>query len=102
MTSSRLGVTQQEADERCIDQPHVLHRMVLFLATIPARWLSRIRGALDAPFGAIRAKRGERGAHAGAALGGPATPRPCVNACTDRVEASPSARRVARSTTRRT
>ena len=36
--------------------------MVLFLAAITARLLSRILGALDAPFGPIVAKRGEAGA----------------------------------------
>jgi hypothetical protein len=94
--------------------------VVSFLTAITARLLKRILGALDAPFGPIVAKRGEGAAGAGAAAGGAdvvggpsigtimaatsasATPRRCANACTDRVGASPSVRRVARRTTKRT
>ena len=43
--------------------------MAFFLAAITARLLSRILGALDAPFGAIMAKRGEAGTGTAAAGG---------------------------------
>jgi hypothetical protein len=120
MGAPRIGLTQKEDRERGIDQQHVFDRVTLFLAAITARLLSRILGALDAPFGAIMPKRGEAGAGAGAAAGGSAggsgagvgrtialasasaTPRRCANSVTDRVGASPSARSVARSTTKST
>jgi len=88
------------------------------LAAITARLLRRILGALEAPFGPIMATRGETGtgtAAVGRSAGGDdpsvgstiaaaaasATPRRVANAGTDRVGASPSVRRVARSTTKR-
>jgi hypothetical protein len=91
--------------------------MALFLAAITARLLSRILGALEAPFGAVVAERGEAGVDT-AAVGGSdggdpsvgstmaaasasATPRRWANAVKDRVGASPSVRSVARSTTNR-
>jgi hypothetical protein len=118
--AASVGVTEQEDRERGVDQPHGFHRVTLFLAAITARWLSRILGALDAPFGPIVAKRGEAGAGAGAAADGSAgvegpsvattraaasasaTPRRCANSCTDRGGASPRARSGACSTTKRT
>jgi hypothetical protein len=116
MGTAGVGVTQKEDDERRVDQQHVFHGMALFLAAITAPLLSRILGALDAPFGPIVAERGEGGADAAGSTGGEdagggtttaaasasATPRRCANAGTDRVGASPSAHRVARSTSRRT
>lgn len=115
MDAARIGVAQEEDRERCIDQQHIFHCVALFLATLTARLLKRILGALEAPFGAIVSKRGEAGAGAGgsAGVGGSdigatmactsasATPRRCANACTDRVGASPSVRSVARRTTKR-
>jgi hypothetical protein len=114
-----IGLTQEEDGERRVDEPYVFHRVVSFRAAITARLLKRILGALDAPFGAIVAKRGEVATGAGAAAGGAevvgssvgttmaatsasATPRRFANACTDRVGASPSVRSVARRTTKRT
>jgi hypothetical protein len=120
MGTARIGLAQKEDRERDVDQEHVFYRVVLFLAAITARLLSRILGALDAPFGPIVAKRGEAGSSAGAAAGraavggnpavgttmaaasASATPRRVANAVKDRVGASPSARSVARSTTKRT
>jgi hypothetical protein len=119
MGAPGIGGTQKENRECRVDQQHVFHRVTFFLAAITARLLSRILGALDAPFGAIVAKRGEVGVGAGAAAdrsdgGGPsvgptmaaawasATPRRCANSCTDRLGASPRAHSVARRTTRRT
>jgi hypothetical protein len=110
------GVPPQEAAERRVDQPHVAHGLARVLAARTAPLLSRIRGALEAPFGPVVAERGERGAAAAGSTGGgdagggtttaaasaSATPRRCANACTDRVGASASARSVARRTTRRT
>jgi hypothetical protein len=118
--ATRIGLTQEKDRERGIDEQDVFHRVACFLAAITARLLSRILGALEASFGAVVANRGEAGAGAGAAAGGSAggggagvgtaialtsaaaTPRRCANSVTDRVGASPSARSVARSTTKRT
>jgi hypothetical protein len=109
-----IGVTQKEDRERGVDQQHVFDRVALFLAAITARLLSRILGALDAPFGPIVAKRGEVDTGTGAAAGGAvgvgdppvgttravasasATPMRWANAVKDRVGASPSVRSVAR------
>ena len=120
MGTARVGLTQTEDRERGVDQEHVFDRVALFLAAIIARLLSRILGALDAPFGPIVAKRGEAGAGTAATVGrsagagtpaagstmaaasASATPRRVANAIKDRVGASPSARSVARSTTKRT
>ena len=100
MHTARRGLTQQEAAERRVEQPHVLHRLARFLAAITARWLRRSRGALEAPCGPSMATRGAGGSKAGAAVGasagGPvggttlaaaaasATPRRGAKACTDR------------------
>jgi hypothetical protein len=117
--AARIGLTQKEDRERCIDQQYVFDRGVLFLAAITARLLSRILGALDAPLGPIVAERGETGAGTGAvdgaaigddssvgstmaAASASAMPRRWANAATDRVGASPSVRNVARRTTKRT
>ena len=115
MGAAGIGLTQKEDRERRIDQQHVFDGVALFLAAITARLLSRILGALDAPFGPIMAKRGEVGAAAGSADGGDpsvgttiaatsasATPRRWANSVKDRLGASPRARNVARSTTKRT
>jgi hypothetical protein len=120
MGTARIGLAQKEDRERGIDQEHVLHGVVLFLAAITPRLLSRILGARDAPFGPIVANRGEAGAGAGAAAGravisgapavgatmaaaaASATPRRVANSVKERVGASPSPRSVARSTTKRT
>ncbi len=53
------GATAQEDREHRMDQPEVFNRMALVLAAITARLLSWMLGALDAPFGAIVATRGE-------------------------------------------
>jgi hypothetical protein len=116
--TARVGLTQKEDQERGIDQEHVFDRVGLFLAAIIARLLSRILGTLNTPFGPIVAKRGEAGVSAAAggsdALSGSAvgltmavasasaTPRRLASSVTDRVGASPSARSVARRTTRST
>jgi hypothetical protein len=65
VSAPRTGRTQQEDGERRIDQAHMFHRMAFLLAAITARLLSRILGILDAPFGAIVAKRGGRVAQLG-------------------------------------
>jgi hypothetical protein len=120
MGTARIGLTQKENREHSIDQQHVFDRVARFLAAITARLLSRILGTLDASFGPIVAKRGEAGAEAGAVAGradvgadsaagatmtaalASAMPRRLANSVTDRVGASPNARSVARSTTKRT
>jgi len=111
MSAPRLGLTQKENRERGIDQQHIFHRVAFLLAAIIARLLSRILGTLDAPFGAIVAKRGEAGGSAGvddswlgstnAVASASATPRRFASSVTDRVGASPSVRSVARRTTKR-
>jgi hypothetical protein len=116
--AASMGLTQKEDGERRVDQQHVFHRVASFLAAITARLLKRILGALDAPFGAIVAKRGEAGAGAAAGgadvVGGPsvgttraaasasATPRRFAKSCTNRVGASPNVRSVARRMSKRT
>ena len=120
MGAAGIGLAQEEDRERRVDEQHVFHRVVSFLAAITARLLKRILGALDAPFGAIVAKRGAAVAGAGAAAGGSdvpgsasvglaraaasasVIPRRFAKSAKDRVGASPSARSAARSTTKRT
>ena len=120
MDTARIRVTQKEDGECRVDQQHVFDRVARFLATVTARLLSRLLGALDAPFGAILAKRGETGAAVGATAGGAvgvssssvgttmaaasasATPIRWASAVKDRVGASPSMRSVVCKTTKRT
>jgi len=109
MGTATMGITQKEKRERGVDQQDIFDRVALFLAAITARLLSWILGALDTPFRPIVPKRETVGAGAGATVGtimgaasASATPRRCANAVTDRVGASPSARSVALSTTKRT
>src|SRR6267142_1169089 len=104
-------------DARLPEAADVVHDAAA-LAAIIARLLSRILGALNAPFGPIVATRGEAGASAAAggsdALSGSSvgltmavasasvTPRRLASSVTDRGGACPSARSVARRTTRST
>jgi hypothetical protein len=118
--TARVGLTQKEDRERGVDQEYVFDRVALFLAAIIARLLNRILGTPDAAFGPIVPKRGEADTGADAAAGGSdalggasvgltmaaasalVTPRRLASSVTDRVGASPSARSVARRTTRST
>jgi hypothetical protein len=112
MSAPRIGRTRKEAGERRIDQQHMFHGVAFLLAAITARLLSRILGTLEAPFGAVVAKRGETGGSSGvdgslvgttnAVASASATPRRFASSVTDRVGASPSVRRAARRTTKRT
>ena len=114
MGAARVGVAQEEERQRRIDQQHIVHRMAFFLATITARLLKRVLGALDTSFRPIVAERGERvagGSTRGAGFSGgtiravasaSVTPRRWANACKDRLGASPRGCRVACSTTSRT
>jgi hypothetical protein len=102
-----IGRTEKENREGRVDQQHVFDRVALFLAAITARLLSRILGALDAPFGPIVSKRGEAGAGSPvgstmAAAAASAIPRRLASSAKERVGASPSVRSVARRTTKRT
>jgi hypothetical protein len=111
MSAPRIGRTQKEDGERRIDQQHIFHCVAFLLAAITARLLSRILGTLDAPLGAIVAKRGEAGGVPGvdgswlgstnAAASASATPRRVASSVTERVGASPSVRSIARRTTKR-
>jgi hypothetical protein len=114
------GLTAKEACECRMDPQDVFDRVARFLAAVTARLLHGILGTRDAPLGPVVPTRGEAGAEAGAAAGGPdvlggssggttsalasasVTPRRFANAVKDRVGASPSARSVARRTTKRT
>jgi hypothetical protein len=116
----RRGLTQEEDGEHGVDQQHMFDRVARFLAAIMARLLSWIVGTPDAPFGAIRPKREETGACAEAGAGGSdgcggsctgttsalasgsVTLRRFASSVTDRVGASPSARRVACRTVHKT
>ena len=120
MGAAGIGLTEKEDRECRIDQQDVFDRVARFLAALTARLLNWILGTLDAPLGPVVPKRGEAGAEAGAAAGGPdvlggsavgttsalaspsVTPRRFANAVKDRVGASPSARSVARRTTKST
>jgi hypothetical protein len=112
MGAPRLGGTEKEDRQWSIDQQHVFYRVAFFLAAITARLLSRILGTLDAPLGAIMAKRGEAGGSAGigdpsvgttrAAASASATPRRIASSVKERVGASPRVRSVACRTTNRT
>jgi hypothetical protein len=114
------GLTQEEDGQHGVDQQHIFDRVTRFLAAIIARLLSRILRTPDAPFGAIMPTRGEAGTWADIGVGGSAggsgsgtgttsaltsvsvTPRRFANSVTDRVGASPSARRVACRTVNKT
>jgi hypothetical protein len=116
--TARVGLTQTEDHQRGIAQEHVVDRVVRLLAAIIARLRRWSLGALHAPFGPIVATRGEVGASAAVggsdALSGSSggrtmavastsvIPRRWASSVTDRVGASPSARRGARRTTRST
>ena len=118
--ASPIGVAQEEDREPGIDQQHIFHRVAFFLTALTARLLSRILGALDAPFGPVMPTRGEGASGVGVAAGGltgdtgsasgttrgataaSATPRRCANSATERAGASPMARSAARRTTNRT
>jgi hypothetical protein len=102
-----VRLTQKENRERHVDEQHVFHRMVFFLAAITARLLSRILGALDAPLGPVVPKRGEAGAGSPvgstmAAAAASAIPRRLANPVKERVGASPRVRSAVRRTTKRT
>jgi hypothetical protein len=110
MGAAGIRLTQKENGERGVAQQDVFHRMVVFLAAITARLLSRILGALDAPFGAIVSTREEAGAGVGGCSGGmasagasaTATPRRGASSVKDRAGVSPSVRNVACRTTNST
>ena len=105
--ASGISLTEKENRERRIDQQHVFDCVALLLAAITARLLSRILGALDAPFSPVVPKRGEAGAGSSvgptmAAASASAIPRRMAKSVKERVGASPSVRNVARRTTKRT
>jgi hypothetical protein len=120
MGTPRVSLAQEEDGQRRIDQQHVFDGVTRVLAAIIARLLSRILGTADAPFGAIMPNRGEAGTCADAGVDGSdefggsgtgttsalasvsVTPRRVASSVTDRVGASPSARRVACRTVHKT
>src|SRR5207302_11176454 len=58
MHAARMRRAEKRNAEVLLHQHDVLHRMAFFLAARMAFLLSRVCGTLDAPFGAIMAKRG--------------------------------------------
>jgi len=119
MGTPLIRLTQEEDGEHRVDQQHVFDRVARLLAALIVRLRRRILGTADAPFGAIMPTRGAVGACGDAAAGGSdrlggsctvtttplasasVTPRRCASSVTDRVGASPSARRAACRTTHR-
>ena len=109
----RRGRTQEEDGEYGLEQQDMFDGVARFLAAIMARRRSRIVGTPDAPCGAIRPTRGTVGTGADAGAGGSAgcggagpgttralasvsvTMRRFASSVTDRLGASPRARRVA-------
>ena len=57
--SSRL--TEEEDEEQGMDQQDIFDRMVLFLATLTLRLVSRVLGADDPPCGPVMRTRGDAG-----------------------------------------
>jgi hypothetical protein len=120
VSAARIGVAQEEGRQRRMDQQHIVHGMACFLATITARLLKRVLGALDPAFRPVVAEREEGVAGVGAAAGGSAggddsaggtaravtsasvTPLRWANAYKARLGASPRVRSMACSTTSRT
>jgi len=115
-----IGVTEKEDRECRMAQQGVFDRVARFLAAFTARLLNWILGALEAPLGPVVPSRAEAGAEAGGAADGPdvlggssvgttsalasasVTTRRFASPVKDRVGASPSARSVARRTTKST
>src|SRR5215813_4674142 len=99
MDTAAVGFTEAQDRQGCIDQQHIFHRVVLFLAAITLFLFSRVLGADDASFGAVMGKRGDAGASssgtttAAAALS--ATPSRCARAVRDRAGVSPRVRSAA-------
>src|SRR6187402_3035198 len=58
MDAATNGVAEEQDDQQGIDQQDVLYRMVLFLATVTVRLLSRVLGADNASFRPVMSKRG--------------------------------------------
>src|SRR5215813_764975 len=108
MDTAAVGITEEEDEEQCIDQQHILHRVVFFLTAITLGLCRRILGADDASLGAVMGKRGDadamargigsssRGAMTDAASAS-ATPRRWARAVRERAGASPRVRNAARS-----
>ena len=66
MDAATVSVAQEEDCERGIDKQDIFDGVVLFLAAITVRLLSRILGADDAPFRPVMCKRGADGMLTGA------------------------------------
>ena len=93
------GRTAQEDREHRMDQPDVFDRRARVLAAITARLLRGMLGTVEAPFGAIVAKRGE--AAAGAAAVGTGRGGACLRSTMAVASTSATPRRLARSGTDR-
>lgn len=61
MDATAVGVAQKEDRQRGIDKQNIFDGVVLFLAAITVRLLSRVLGADDAPFCPVMGKRGAAG-----------------------------------------
>jgi hypothetical protein len=117
MDATAIGVAEEEDEEQGVDEEHIFHRVVFFLATLTRHLFHRVLGADDAPFRAVMGKRGDADAVVGTATTGAAssssgtimvaasaseTPKRCARAVRERVGASPRVRSAARRTGRRT
>lgn len=88
-----IRIREKQNGERRIDQEYVLQGMALFLAALAAFLFICIFGALDTPFGSVMAKRGDTVDWFAAVR-----PNRSASAASERVGASPSARRPMHST----
>src|SRR5215475_9729993 len=112
MDTAARGVAQKEDEEQRVDEQHIFHRMVFFLAAITRGLFSRVLGADDPSFRAVMGKRGASGVatRAGSSSSGTTmvaasasvTPSRWARAIRERAGASPRVRRAARSTGSRT
>jgi hypothetical protein len=107
MGAAAVRVTEKKDEKQGIDQQHIFHRMVFFLAAITRGLFNRVLGADDPPLGAVMGKRGDAGAvvrgtgssSRGAitdAASASETPSRCARAVRERAGASPRVRRAAR------
>src|SRR5215467_5444690 len=112
MDTAVRGVAQKEDEEQRVDEEHIFHRMVFFLAAITRGLFSRVLGADDPSFRPVMGKRGASGVATGAgsssneptteAASAFETPSRWARAVRERAGASPKVRRAVSSAGRRT
>ena len=57
MGAAAIRVTEKKDDEEGVDEEHIFHRVIFFLAAITVRLFSRVLGADDTPFRPVMGKR---------------------------------------------